>query len=198
MEDTRMILDLFESQEQWNAYIELANMKQAFTDELKERLSTAMQKLTDRVLAGSGWRFACDRDHLAIFPLGTEMICITIEWGWWNDVNSPWGHRSAFLWVNYDALKDPDVKDKIRANKAQLPLSSFEESDMHNWLPFVHKIPAAVFNVPNETTLMEQCLYEAKDHADRLAENIWDDVFAPFANPECAEILTHIVSKNQA
>ena len=36
MEDTRMILDLFESQEQWNAYIELANMKQAFTDELKE------------------------------------------------------------------------------------------------------------------------------------------------------------------
>ena len=54
MEDTRMILDLFESQEQWNAYIELANMKQAFIDELKERLSTAMQKLTDRVLAGSG------------------------------------------------------------------------------------------------------------------------------------------------
>ena len=45
---------------------------------------------------------------------------------------------------------------------------------------------------------MEQCLYEAKDYADRLAENIWDDVFAPFANPECAEILTHIVSKNQA
>ena len=80
MEDTRMILDLFESQEQWNAYIELANMKQAFTDELKERLSTAMQKLTDRVLAGSGWRFACDRDHLAILPLGTEMICITITW----------------------------------------------------------------------------------------------------------------------
>ena len=60
MEDTRMILDLFETQEQWNAYVELANMKQAFTDELKERLSTAMQKLTDRELAGSGWRFACD------------------------------------------------------------------------------------------------------------------------------------------
>ena len=197
MENTRIILDLFESKEQWNAYIELANMKQAFTDELKERLSTAMQKLTARVLDGSGWKFDYDKGHLSIFPLGTKMICVRIEWSWWNDADSPWGHRSAFLWVYDDALKDPDVKDKIRAHKAQLPLSSFEESD-HCWLPFVHKIPAAVFNVSNETTSLEQCLYEAKDHADRLAENIWNDVFAPFANPECAEILTSIVSKEQA
>lgn len=198
MEDTNMILDLFESHEQWSAYIELANMKQAFTDELKERLSIAMRKLTDRILPGSGWRFAYNKDHLTIFPLGLEIIGVRIEWGWWNDATTPWGHRSAFLWVNYDALKDLDVKDKIRANKAQLPLSTFEESDMHDWLPFVHKISAAVFNVSNETSLMELCLYEAKDHADTLAENIWNDVFAPFANPKCAEILTRIVSNDQA
>ena len=63
------------------------------------------------------------------------------------------------------------------------------------WEPYVKRIPAKVFGVSEEVTSIEQCLYRAKDHAKEMAEDIWKEVFEPFAKKEVGNIIKSLANE---
>ncbi len=84
----------------------------------------------------------------------------------------------------------------IKSNKASLPLQDYEENyHNHSWIPFIKQIPSEVFDVDNDITSVEECLYMAKDNATQLTINIWENVFKPFATKENADLMRNFVNQ---
>lgn len=194
MEETTTVLNLFDSKEKWSAYIELSNMKEALVSELKTRLLKEMRRLADKNTVNTGWTFEGSANFLSIRPDSTSLICIDIEWNMWENT---WYRRGASVQLNYKILENywTKVTDNIKALVHTLPLTDYHENFENPWLPFVKQIPANVFDVTNDVTSSEECLYMAKDNAKQLATNIWENVFQPFMNPEYSKLLSSIVQE---
>ena len=193
MEEVNNVLALFDSAEKWNAFIELSNMRSAMVEELKSRLQDELHKVAKENLKDSGWEYDCasDNSFISIKPIDTSLIAICIEWRWWN---SWWCRRGASVWIDGNSTNGNKVFEMIKSNKASLPLQDYEENiQNHTWFPFVKQIPSRVFNVDDNITSVEECLYMAKDNAAQLAMNIWNNVFKPFATKENAELMKSFV-----
>lgn len=194
MDEVKKVLALFDSAEKWNAFIELSNMRDAMVEELKSRFIEELQKITNKNLINLGWELHSDYNGISIRPVGTLLIGITIEWSYWNDPNIPWCRRGASVWIDANSTNSQSVFDMLKSNKKALPLQDYEENiQNHPWFPFTKQIPASVFNVTDDITSVEQCLYMAKDNASKLALNIWENVFEPFATKENAELMSSFV-----
>ena len=194
MEEVKQVLALFNSQEKWNAFIELSNMKDDIVNELKSRLLVELQIIADNSLADSGWLFGSDNNGVYIKPKRTELIAISIEWSWWNQSNVLWCKRGTFLWVDANSIDSSKVFEQVQTYRNKLAFQDYVENiQNHTWFPYVKQIPASVFNVNESTTSIEECLYMAKDNAKLLAENLWKQVFEPFANKECANLMEFFV-----
>lgn len=186
MEDIKLVLELFDSVEKWNAYIELSNMRNGLIDELKDRLLSELQKEVSHRLNNSGWDYYFNKDHISIKPSETQLIGVTIEWAWWNTLSFPWGKRGAFIWVDANNTNSGRVFNRVKAHRDRLPMTDFVENyENHHWLPFAKQIPSIVFG-DNNPSSAEECLFMAKDNANKLALNLWEEVFQPFANREVA------------
>lgn len=196
MEEVKKVLALFDSAEKWNAFIELSNMRNAMVDELKGRLLVELQRIVNSDLVDSGWELVTDNNNISIKPIGTPLIAITIKWSWWNAPNTPWCRRGASVWIDANSTNSNKVFELIKSNKEYLPLQDYEENiQNHTWFPFIKQIPSRVFNVDDNITSVEGCLYMAKDNAAQLAMNIWDNVFKPFATKENADLMRSIVNQ---
>lgn len=196
MEDIKQVLALFDSAEKWNVFIELSNMREEMVSELKTRLLIELHKIAESELAESGWSFGSDKNSVYIRPKSTPLIAINIEWNWWNAPNAPWCKRSACLWVDANSIDSTKVFDQMKSHKDLTALQDYVENiQNHPWFPFAKQIPAKVFDVNENTTSVEECLFLAKDNAKLLAGNLWSEVFKPFAYKECADLMVSIVNK---
>ena len=197
MEDIKQVLALFDNEEKWNSYIELSNMKDALVSELKTRLLNELRRIGNEKLKDSGWVFY-DRfkDEIGIVPIDSD-LGIGVVFEYWKRGGAY--SRSSVIFskegINYSFLHDliKQIRDKL---PLQGPLQDYTENP-HSWEPYIKRIPANVFGVSDDVTSIEQCLYRAKDHAKDLAEDIWQEVFEPFANKEVGEILKSIVEKTK-
>lgn len=193
MEEIKKVMALFDSKDKWNAFIELSNMRAELVNELKDRLALELKKIAENELADTGWTFYADYDCMRIAPMEPKMLGITIEWKSWNE---SWSRRSACIWFNDNSIDSFKVYDKIKSYRMRLPLQDYEDNIKNNrWLPFVKQIPAWVFEVENDITSVEKCLYTAKDYASRLARNLWEEVYKPFANKEIADLMRSFVKQ---
>jgi len=195
MEDVKQVLALFDSVEKWNAFIELSNMREKMVNELKSRLQIELQKIADSNLVDSGWLFASEKNSIYIKPASTPLIAITIEWSWWNASNAPWCKRGACIWVDANSIDSLKIFEQLKSYKGFPALQNYEENiQNHTWFPFIKQIPARIFNVNESTISVEECLFGAKDNANLLAKNLWEEVFKPFANKECADLMESFVT----
>lgn len=189
------LMELFDSSEKWSAFIGLSNMKNQLLDRLKSRLLNELKIIANKELTNTMWSFDYDKNHISIKPTGSPQIGITIEWNYWNE-NFPWCIRGACIWVDCKKTNGAVVFNNIKANSHLLPMHNYEENAQnHEWLPFIKQIPSKVFEVGDSQISVEECLYMAKDNARRLAENIWEEVFEPFAKKEYANIMSSCVTQ---
>lgn len=194
MEEVKQVLALFDSADKWNAFIEISNMREKLINELKDRLVIELKKITGNSLADSGWDFYADYSVIEIKPIYTSNIDIRIEWNSWNSSNMPWCRRAVCVWVDARSINSTNVFNLIKSEKERLPLQDYEENiQNHSWLPFIKQIPSKIFNVDDNITSVEECLYMAKDDAAQLAKNLWENIFKPFANKETAYLLSSFV-----
>ena len=195
MEEIKNVMALFDSKDKWNAFIELSNMRTELVNEMKDRLIIELKKIAESSLTDAGWIFDANYDYIKMYPIGSNIVGVVIEWRRWNE---PWSRRGACIWFNRDdkSIDWPKVYDKIKTNKNSLHLQDYGENiQNHGWFPFVKQIPAKVFDVENDTTSVEKCLYMAKDHASQLATNLWEEVYKPFANKEIADLMRSFVKE---
>ena len=192
MEEVKEVLALFDTPEKWNAFIELSNMRNEMVNELKSRLINELRKIADNsFLAKKGWEYWFDANYLILRPIDNSLIAIQIDWQQWG---CEWCRRGACVWVDAKSIDSNAVFIKIKSKKAYLPLKDYEENiENHRWFPFVKQIPSRVFNVADDITSVEECLYMAKDNSAQLAKNIWEDVFKPFIDKETADLMKSIV-----
>jgi|GEM_PF-592301 len=194
MEEINRILELFDSADKWRAFIELSSKRNDLVDELYSRFLNDFRRISGHHLVDSGWYLISNNKHIGIRPIGTQLIGVLIEWAWWNNPATPWGRRGAFIYIDCDHTNSNKLFSMINAEKNKLPLQDYEENyQNHQWLPFVKQIPSAMFTVDGNSndclTSFEDCLYMAKDNASLLAQNLWDEVFQPFASKEIADIM---------
>ena len=195
MEEVKHILELFDSAEKWNAFIELSNMREKLVYELKSRLVFELQKISEKYIANSRWEFFYDNNIniISIRPIDTPLIGIAIEWPTWN---FSWSKRSAAVRIEANKIDSFFVFEKIKKNRHRLPMQDFEENiQNHGWFPFIKQIPANVFNVKDEISSFEECLYIANKNPELLANNLWKEVFEPFAKKEYADIMCGVVTQ---
>jgi len=193
MEEIKQVLSLFDTVEKWNSYIELSNMREALVNELKTRLYKEICNIGDEKLKDSGWCFD-DNNNINVIrinPEGTKHIGIAVEFCWWN---YNWGHRSAFIWINEPLVDITFLKQKILQYRTELPLQDYEENNQHGWLPYVKKIPARVFDVSDEVISPEMCLFRAINNSKELAEDMWRNVYEPFASKHIANIMKSFIT----
>ncbi len=195
MEDVKQVLALFDSKEKWSAFIELSNMRGEMVSELKSRLIVELKKIADSSLVDSGWMFSSDNNSIYIKPLKAPFIAITIEWSWWNAANAPWCKRGACLWVDANSIDSRKVFEQMKMYRGTSEMQDFVENiENHGWFPFIKQIPATVFDVNDNISSADECLYLAKDNAKIFAEKLWNDVFKPFANKRWADLMVSIVN----
>ena len=195
MEEAKKVLALFETVEKWNAFIELSNMRTEMVNELKHRLLVELKIIADKNL-NSSWTFWFDNNHISISPKDSKLIAVRIEWSWWNDPKSPWCRRGACIWIDAQNTNSKKIFDLIKSNKQNLPIQDFEDNiQNHDWFPFIKQIPSSVFNVDDNVTSVEGCLFMAKDNAVMLAKNLWDNVFMPFTTNEIADLMSDFVTQ---
>lgn len=193
MEDINDILALFDSREKWTAFIELSKKRDALVNELHTRLTTELEKIANERLIDSGWDFCADENRngqIYMCPKDTSLISIMIEtWNWKSD----WYRRCASIYV-CEPRKSIAVFNRIKECIPKLPMAGFQDN-IHDsrYHLFVKQIPATVFNVESHVKSYEECLYMAKDNAQQLAKNIWEEVFQPFANKELAKRMTGFI-----
>ena len=189
------LMELFDSSEKWSAFIGLSNMKNQLLDRLKSRLLNELKIIANKELTNTMWSFDYDKNHISIKPTGSPQIGITIEWNYWNE-NFPWCIRGACIWVDCKKTNGAVVFNNIKANSHLLPMHNYDENTQNQeWFPFIKQIPSKVFEVGDSQISVEECLYMAKDNARRLAENIWEEVFEPFAKKEYANIMSSCVTQ---
>lgn len=194
MEDVKQVLALFDTKDKWNAFIELSKMKDDMVNELKSRLLEELQRIADISLVESGWLFGSDKNGVYIKPISTSLIAISIEWSWWDQSNVPWCKRGTCLWVDANSIDSSKVFEQVQIYRSNPAFQDFVENiQNHTWFPYVKQIPASVFDVDDSTTSVEECLYMAKDNAKLLAENLWKQVFEPFANKKWAGLMESFV-----
>ena len=197
MEEIKQILSLFDTVEKWNSYIELSNMKDTLVNELKKRLLEEIRRIGKEKLKDSGWDFY-DKllDGIGIAPYDSD-LGVGLVFGYWN--RGGVYARSSVVFskkgINYSKLHEI-VLQNSHILPLKSPLQDYAENS-HEWEPYVKRIPANVFEVANEITSVELCLYRAKDHTKEMAEDIWKEVFEPFANKEVGEVLKSIVEKTR-
>ena len=194
MEDITQVLALFDSAEKWKAFIDLSKMKENLIIELKNRLCKAWERVVSPLLKDSGWVYSCDRNHIGIKPEGNELIRVIIEWIQWD---FHWGKQSVFIYVKGDEVDSKRVFNQIKDKQVSLPMKDYAENFVNSqWLLFAKQIPSRVFG-GNSPVSVEECLFMAKDNAEQLAINLWNEVFQPFAKKETAKIFRDIIdSKN--
>lgn len=195
MEEIKQVLSLFDTVEKWNSYIELSNMREALVNELKTRLLEELRRIGEKKLKDSGWEFY-DRlsDGIGIAPYDSD-LGVGLVFGYWNRRGIY--ARSSVVFskkgINYSKLHE-----MVLQNSHELPLKSILQDyieNFHEWEPYVKRIPANVFEVSDEITSIDLCLYRAKDHAKEMAEDIWKEVFEPFTNKKVGEIMKFIAEK---
>lgn len=188
MEEIKNVLALFDSSEKCNAFIELSNMRSVMVEELKSRLLAELQKIADERLVNSGWEMIIN-GNVYLKPKETPLIGVAIEWGMWNE---PWCRRGTCIWIEYKSINNDNVFDKIKSYKGILLLKDYEDNfQNHDWLPLVKQIPSRIFNVEDNITSMDECLFLAKDNAVQLATNLWKNVFEPFISLIFSQKLYH-------
>ena len=196
MENIKQIMDLFDSAEKWSAYIELSNYREDLVKYLKSSLCNEIQVLANSKLQDTGWIFEYDRNKLSLnmYPNGSRLIAVSIEWEWWNRSDSPWHRRGVGIWVYASEADSRKVYEKMKELSHTLPLNGYEDNlENHIWYPFVRQIPASVFGVTDNVVSVEECLYMASFNPKQLALNIWHNVFEPFATKGCSELFASIV-----
>lgn len=194
MEDVKQVLALFDSQKKWNAFIELSNMKDDIVNELRTRLIVELQIIADNSLDDSGWSFVVDNNGIYIKPKDTSVIGIAMEWNCWNQSIILGGRRCACLWVDANSIDSTKIFEQVQQYRSERAFRDYVGNiQNHKWFPYVKQIPASVFDVDDCTTSVEECLYMAKDNAKLLAENLWKQVFEPFANKKWAGLMESFV-----
>lgn len=189
MNEIENVLSLFKTPEDWNSFIALSNMKGSMVLKLKNRLLTEMQKIADSKLSGTGWKYDAKDDYISIVPQRHLALSICIEWRHWSSISS-WYKRGAGIWINPSEIIPEKFIEKVYANaelKGFLTANGFHESRENAWYPFVKTIPAIVFfpNGDNDSCLFEEeCLFRAKQDAEGLAVDLWNEVFKPFVEKE--------------
>lgn len=196
MEDVKQVLALFDSKDKWNAFIELSNMRTDMVNEMKSRLFVELQKMADKYLDKTGWLFKSDMYSTAMRPQSAPTIGITIEWSWWNQTNAPWCKRVACLWVDANSIDSEKIFEQLKSHNGLPALQDYVENIRnHSWFPFTKQIPAKVFDVNENTFSVEVCLYLAKDNPKLLAENLWSEVFKPFATREILDLMVSTANR---
>ena len=195
MEDINEILTLFDSREKWTAFIDLSNKRDALVNELHTRLTTELEKIANERLIDSGWDFCAynySYGQIHMYPKDISQISIMMETRSWG---VEWYRRCASIYVNEKCVDDIySVFNRIKECIPELPMAGFQDNRHNNaWHLFVKQIPAAVFNVESHVKSYEECLFMAKDNAQQLAKNIWEEVFQPFANKDLAKRMTSII-----
>ncbi len=197
MEDIKQVLALFDNKEKWNSFIELSNMKEALVNELKTSLLNELRRIGNEKLKESGWVFY-DRfkDGIGIIPVDSD-LGVGVVFEYWKR-GGEYSRSSVIFAITEEkeGIKYSKLHEQIRQIREKLPLQDYSENP-HGWEPYIKRIPAKVFRVSDDVTSIEQCLYRAKDYAKELAEDIWQEVFEPFANKEVGEILKSIVEKTK-
>ncbi len=194
MEDINKILELFDSREKWNAYIELSYLRSALVNELISRLKSQLCSIAEDRLMDSGWGFNFyDNGQISIYLKRNSSMRIMIETSSWGN---EWYRRGASIYVNPSMVDCNTVFDAINANKHLLPMADYVDNKENSlWHLFVKQIPARIWGVENNVTSFDECLFGAKDNAQDLARNIWNDVFQPFAKKEIANLMLNMIKE---
>lgn len=187
MNEVNTIMSQFDTAEKWHAYMELVRMKDKFVEELKSRIYNELEEIFNSSNIDDIWMLEFSYRGIDMYPKDFKTISIAIHWcSCWND---PWYRRSSSIWIDAKQLDYEKVFNRIQYYRERLPMTSYNDNISNFWHPFVSQIPAIVFGVENETTTLEECLFMAIKEPKRLAQNLWHEVFEPFANKECADIL---------
>lgn len=187
MNEMEKVLNLFETADDWNSFVELSNMKDMMVRELKCRLLTEMRKIAVPKLSGADWEYDANYDYISIVLQKYHSLSIRIEWRHWS-----WYKRGAGIWINHPEIIPEKFIGNVNANadlKGFLTANGFHESRENAWYPFMKTIPAKVFfqkDSNDSCRLVEECLFRAKQDAKGLADDLWEEVFKPFVEKEDA------------
>ena len=195
MNEIEKVLSLFKTAEDRNSFVELSNMKDMMVRELKSRLLTEMRKIAVPKLSGTDWEYDANCDYISIVLHGHHTLKLGIEWKFWT---CSWYERGAGIWINPSEITPEDFIGKVYGNtklKDFLTAKGFHESREHLCYPFVKTIPATVFHDGNNDSckLVEECLFRAKQDAEGLAKDLWNNVFNPFVEGNVISMLVKVL-----
>lgn len=174
---------MFDSQEKWDAFLELWNLRSPICEKWKWGLINRLRHLFGSTIDTNKWQFNQFNDGVRIYPkeLGLDHMEVRIK------INE----RMGSLWINpniYDSVK---VRQMIQNHHIVMPLlKGFEyNNDWDIWSkPFDNDICAS--------TLDSSCYIWGHD-TERVAKVLFETYIKPFMTDEIADFFVKVSEESK-
>lgn len=174
---------LFDTQEKWDAFLELCNNKDRIRDIWKDALINRIKQRFYADLNTDKWQIWNDKWNLHIYPGQLPKDLMEIRINLWD--------MRGYVWINKDIYKSNKARKMIQSNPNIMSwLDGFEyynEWDIYN-KPFANDI--------REHTL-DSSYYKWGNDTEHVAEAIFETYLHPFMTDGIADFFAQICSETK-
>lgn len=174
---------LFDTQEKWDAFLELCNNRNVIRDKWLNALTEKIKQLFYSVADTGKWQYMNDKGMLKIFPSQLSKDNMDIHINLWD--------MRGYLWIHKDIYNSEKAQKIIQSNpKIMSLLKEFEyynEWDIYN-KPFANDI--------YESSRDNSCYLWGHD-TERVAESIFETYIHPFMTDEIADFFVQVCNETK-
>jgi hypothetical protein len=179
---------LFDSQEKWDAFVELCYKKDPLRHYWFNNTIDAVEQLVLNHPGHNGWKLIRGDFWIRLSPVetGQESLSIHIDfWGRW-----------AGVWINAN-LHNPETVVSLleEYSSGLLPALPGFVTNNEPWVPMTKTIPADIINYEKDPKTFDSFMYTWNSRKDAVAKRIFDEFFESVLNPAILVIFKSISLK---
>ena len=177
---------LFDTQEKWDAFLELCYKKDHLRDYWFHNTIDAVEGMVLNHPGHNGWKLIRGNFWIRLSPVETGQESLSINIDFWNN-------RRACLWINANLHDSEIVTAFLEKNSSSLlPVLTGFVTNNHPWEPMVKTIPADIINYENDIKTFDSFMYTWNNRKETVAKRIFEEFFEPVMKPNILDIFKSI------
>ena len=179
---------LFNSQEKWDAFLELWYVKDNLRNHWYDETVLQVRKLCEAHADGGAWVVSSGYYWIRLSPRETGQESLSI--------NVDFSQRNASLWINANLFDAKITSSEVLVNGAiLLPCLPGFVSYNHPWCPMLKAIPTDIINYEADWKTFDSFMYKWAHSDGAIAKRTYSEFFEPVLNAKVADLFSRISSK---
>lgn len=181
---------LFDTQEKWDAFLDLCYIKNTLRKHWFYHTIDAVDRLVLNHPRHNGWKLFRGDFWVRLSPVETGQESLSINIDFW--------HRSSSLWINANHYDSKNVNNLIEQNSSTLlPVLPGFVTNNNPWEPMVKTIPADIINYEADEKTFDSFMFTWNNKEAIVAQRIFEEYLEPVMKPEILEVFKTISNESK-